>query len=267
MREMKWACVGCGQGVDYHGNPITEDERQAWCYDCAEAVDRVAKSMGGARCRNCGNSGVSPWTGKPCGCPAGRALARLQADNGVEVVSVMADETLSIGDHVRVIGPAATSPGDTFAIGKETTVAELRTDDEGHTVYACQIRGWGFVAFPRASPERLDGTAAQPADEPRAIVRAFALAMERKLAANDAVKGSWKQDAPSVLFARLNDEIRELNEALAAWRQASRRTYAPANWASDWVQDVLAEAADCANYLMMIADVVGALPPTDERGR
>ena len=32
-------------------------------------------------------------------------------------------------------------------------------------------------------------------------------------------------------------------------------------------QDVLLEAADVANYAMMIADVVGALPPTDERGR
>ena len=30
---------------------------------------------------------------------------------------------------------------------------------------------------------------------------------------------------------------------------------------------VLLEAADCANYLVMICDVCGALPATDERGR
>ena len=255
---MKWACVGCGQGVDYHGNPITEDERQAWCYDCAEAVDRVAKSMGGARCRNCGNSGVSPWTGKPCGCPAGQALARLQADNGVEVVSEMADETrLRCGDRVRVIGPAATSAGDTFAIGKETTVAELRTDDEGHTVYACQIRGWGFVAFPRASLERLDATTAQPADEPRAIIRHFAAAMERKLAANDGVKGEWRnpasQDDALDLLALLRREVDELTEVLCG--------------AGDGPADALSEACDVALFAAMIADACGALPPTTDRGR
>lgn len=72
---MTWPCVGCGESVAVHSNPITGDERMALCYDCADIVDRMAKKMGGARCRNCGNSGISPWTGKPCGCPVGKALA------------------------------------------------------------------------------------------------------------------------------------------------------------------------------------------------
>lgn len=261
----KWACVGCGQGVDYHGNPITEDERQAWCYDCAETIHRAAKRMGSVSCRNCGNSGISPWTGKPCGCPVGRALARLQADNDVEAVSEMAEETrLRCGDPVRVIGPAATSPGDTFAIGKETTVAELRTDDEGHTVYVCQIRGWGFVAFPRASLERLDATAAQAADEPRAIVRAFARAMERKLAANEHKPG-WKQDSPFDLLRRLREEVAELvdavNDLTHVHMGQSPRTIPETTTA------ILCEAADVANFALFVADVCGALPSTDERGR
>lgn len=115
----------------------------------------MADETVGLRCRNCGNTGISPWTGEPCGCPTGKALARLQANNGVEVVALVTDERLRCGDAVRVIGPAATSAGDTFAIGKETTVAELRIGDDGHTVYACQIRGWGFVPFPHTSLERI----------------------------------------------------------------------------------------------------------------
>lgn len=170
----------------------------------------------------------------------------------------MADERLRCGAHVRVIGPAATSPGDTFAIGKETTVAELRTDDDGHTVYACQISGWGFVPFPRASLERI-ARPAQP-QAPRAIIRHFAAAMERKMAANDGVKGGWRDGTgwnPQLgLRTRLQEEMGELLEALDAF-----------TWRDGTEEAVLLEAADVALFAMMLADIVGALPPTDERGR
>ena len=115
---------------------------------------------------------------------------------------------------------------------------------------------------------RLLDTLRQAADEPRAIIRHFAAAMERKLAANDDVKGGWRGErhhhrVPTLLNA-LDEEMRELAAALAWYRQATETTQ-PTK--AEALQDVLAEAADVANYAMLIADVVGALPPTDERGR
>ena len=35
---MAMSCVRCGIAVDYHGNPITGDESQPLCYDCAESL-------------------------------------------------------------------------------------------------------------------------------------------------------------------------------------------------------------------------------------
>ena len=106
---------------------------------------------------------------------------------------------------------------------------------------------------------------AQPAqpNEPRAIIRHFAEAMEWKLAANDDVKGGWRYVNRYDLLRMLRDEVYELNVALniLVYQQACDRL------SSEAMRDVLDEAADCANYAMLIADVCGALPPTDERGR
>ena len=110
---------------------------------------------------------------------------------------------------------------------------------------------------------------AQP-NEPRAIIRHFAAAMEAKLAANDGVKGGWRAATTQADMRRwkalrhlkaLREEVDELEDALI--RMASLRREADA----EQVQNILLEAADVANYAMLIADVVGALPPTDERGR
>ena len=100
--------------------------------------------------------------------------------------------------------------------------------------------------------------------EPRAIIRHFAAAMERKLAANDGVKGGWRVNSAGLariercddLLKALEGEIREMRIALA---DVLMRVGSP--------DDLLDEAADCANFLAMICDVCGALPPTDERGR
>ena len=101
------------------------------------------------------------------------------------------------------------------------------------------------------------------ADEPRALVRAFALlGMERKLAANDATKGDWRDYDWMLHYRALLTELGELLEAIQTLEDAGRW----GNEESAERENVLAEAADCANYLMMICDVVGALPPTDERG-
>lgn len=98
------------------------------------------------------------------------------------------------------------------------------------------------------------------ASEPRASIQHFArLGMERKLAANDGVKCGWRDEDWVVLYERLQVEVAELLRALLAWRHD--RDDAGAR------DTVLSEAADVSNYAMMIADVCGALPPTDERGR
>jgi NTP pyrophosphatase (non-canonical NTP hydrolase) len=70
-------------------------------------------------------------------------------------------------------------------------------------------------------------------------VRRFAQAMEAELRAN-AHKGGWSTCSTGYLLRRLGQEVGELRRALNS--RASRET-------------VLSEAADVANFAMMIADV------------
>lgn len=74
----------------------------------------------------------------------------------------------------------------------------------------------------------------------RPEVRAFADAMEEQLSANDH-KGGWQRDTALSLLRRLREETTELARAIGG------------------EGDVLKEAADVANFAMMIADVSGAL--------
>ena len=127
---------------------------------------------------------------------------------------------------------------------------------------------------------------AAQADEPRAIVRAFALAMERKLAANDGGKGNWHDDGEWNHLLYAEAEMDELKQAMADYRNALATMFQAAIFpdenaaekqraavetamqrVNDLKQAVLDEAADVANYLMFACDVIGALPKTDERGR
>ncbi|NBJ13243.1 hypothetical protein [Microvirga arsenatis] len=77
----------------------------------------------------------------------------------------------------------------------------------------------------------------------RPEVLAFALLMEQQLRANDHKPG-WKNDAPVVLMDRLHEEAAELHEALKQ---------------GDYREHIALEAADVANFAMMIADVCGCL--------
>ena len=77
----------------------------------------------------------------------------------------------------------------------------------------------------------------------RPEVAAFALLMEAKLRKNDHKTG-WKHHTSRALFNRLTEEALELIEAIKAGRSAGV---------------VGEEAADVANFAMMIADVCGAL--------
>jgi len=84
----------------------------------------------------------------------------------------------------------------------------------------------------------------------RPEVRAFADLMEAQLRANDHKPG-WKGEDPWPLMYRLREETVELHECLLA---GSRSSF------DAWASQVGAEAADVANFAMMIADVCGALP-------
>jgi NTP pyrophosphatase (non-canonical NTP hydrolase) len=98
----------------------------------------------------------------------------------------------------------------------------------------------------------------------RPEVEAFADRMEAKLRENDW-KGGWKGCTDLDLFERLGEESAELLSALH--RHAKRLS-----WGEGWVMEtdteerIGREAADVANFAMMIADVCGALQtaPTPE---
>lgn len=86
----------------------------------------------------------------------------------------------------------------------------------------------------------------------RPEVMAFADLMEAQLRANDH-KGGWKGCDPHWLHDRLLEEAAELQDA--------------GRWKSDglgvqgcYARAVAREAADVANFAMMIADVCGGLP-------
>lgn len=80
--------------------------------------------------------------------------------------------------------------------------------------------------------------------ELRPEVRSFAEAMEVRLRVND-YKGGWKKESAANLSLQLEDEVEELTVAIVD---------PTAN-----AEDILHEAADVANFAMMIADVRGAL--------
>jgi hypothetical protein len=84
-------------------------------------------------------------------------------------------------------------------------------------------------------------------------VFAFACAMEAKLARNRR-KGDaagWRADGTERLQPRLDDEVEELNHALSDYYSAHRQERDPKLRTA-----VLLEAADVANFAMMIADCV-----------
>lgn len=85
-------------------------------------------------------------------------------------------------------------------------------------------------------------------DEPRPVVQAFAQRMESKLRANDH-RGGWDSESTEWLLARLYEEVAELALEL------NRYDDPPATRASR----IAHEAADVANFAMMLADVCGGL--------
>ncbi len=82
----------------------------------------------------------------------------------------------------------------------------------------------------------------EPPVIPRPIVVAFSVEMERKLRFNDH-KGGWQDDTLMALLGRLREETNELQVAIGGGS----------------AEEVLDEAADIANFALMIADLSGML--------
>lgn len=86
------------------------------------------------------------------------------------------------------------------------------------------------------------GVLRERAGGPRPVVLTFAQVMETKLRKSDS-KGGWKDCNAVYLVKRLKQELQELEEALAVGSS----------------QEIAREAADVANFAMMIADNCGGL--------
>lgn len=78
----------------------------------------------------------------------------------------------------------------------------------------------------------------------RAKLLSFAVIMQEKLDDN-AHKGGWANETPKQLLKRAKQELRELEAAVNNTYQSE--------------DDIAREAADVANFCMMIADVCGGL--------
>jgi len=78
----------------------------------------------------------------------------------------------------------------------------------------------------------------------RPEVQWFAEQMENKLKHHDA-KGHWNDCDIDWLFTRVQDEIIELLEAIDLHKQGEGTS-----------EEIIKEAADVANFVMMIADIV-----------
>lgn len=97
----------------------------------------------------------------------------------------------------------------------------------------------------------------------RPEVVAFANLMEAQLRANDHKPG-WKGEFADELFPRIQEEAEELREAIVHHnRQVSLGDVAL--FLPQSIAEVGREAADVANFAMMIADVCGALAATPTR--
>lgn len=89
-------------------------------------------------------------------------------------------------------------------------------------------------------------------------VKKFAEAMEAELKENDH-KGGWKRCKPEFLIAKLTEEVKELYEASKKMDENKYNYSITEEELTKLKKEVLSEAADVANIVMMIADVWGAL--------
>jgi NTP pyrophosphatase (non-canonical NTP hydrolase) len=95
-------------------------------------------------------------------------------------------------------------------------------------------------------PESKDKLKVSLGDPVRAVPAWFLDAMTAKLEAN-AFKGSWREVPLPKLFELLQEEVRELAVAIQRLRREG--------WDPVTEAEVIAEAADVANFAMFFADL------------
>lgn len=137
--------------------------------------------------------------------------------------------------------PVEYHAGGALPFGRFPCSLELHVEHLHRTCPRC-----GF-AWAEACPQFPDNPITAVVPHVRPEVAAFALLMERELAKHDDRSG-WKACNRKWLLDRLLGEAKELDRCL----------WGP----SDFIGH---EAADIANFAMMIADVGGALAPKEER--
>lgn len=88
---------------------------------------------------------------------------------------------------------------------------------------------------------------------PREPVRALAVLMERKMRKHDGDRGNaWTQKSARWLMSRLRDEVEELEKAMGEADRAIANQWSQE--AAAKLEEVRQEAADVANFAMMISD-------------
>ncbi len=94
--------------------------------------------------------------------------------------------------------------------------------------------------------------------ELRPAVKWFAEIMEAKLKANDH-KSGWLNNTPDSLLTRLKEETKELIEVLEWRKRDTGRSAGDGLLVTDVSNEkIINEAADIANFAMMIADLFGS---------
>ena len=153
----------------------------------------------------------------------------------------------SLREAVQAILDAASSDRDNkhITIPLRTPSGALRTEWERLRVAFIRAEAAASPAGPEAVPQ-------SEREGLRPSVLSFALLMERVLRDNDH-KGGWQDCEPDWLLTRLRQEVNELDEAM---RKGTIARHDESGRTSDWPADVPREAADVANFAMMIVDVL-----------
>jgi hypothetical protein len=110
-------------------------------------------------------------------------------------------------------------------------------------------------------PPTSPGTAESQRRDELYKISVLAEAMRKKLVAN-AYKGGWQNMSVPYMMDRITDERNELDNAI--WRLNKFRKANNGKTPRVLLEDILSEAADIANFAMMIADVAGALHNYDD---
>lgn len=132
-------------------------------------------------------------------------------------------------------------------------LGDAKRDEQTHEDFIAAALPAGIIAGLAAAGIGIPTETISPV-APRTVrheVEAFAYLMERQLKANDHKPG-WKNDDPLSLLDRLVEEVEELRLAINDTGALRPSAFV--------IQAVAKEAADVANFAMMIADFFSALP-------